>query len=99
MADEWNEALTTVMRRFAGWMPWYGATTGRWWAMPPPGFVPQSLVDAATPGELAVAIGTACPYDRTAAPPDRETSLAPGNATRHSWRIDDREMPVRAARR
>jgi hypothetical protein len=99
MADLWSDALTAVMRRFSGWMPWYGTATGRWWAMPPPAFIPQCLVDAATPDELAVAIGTASPYDRTAAPEEEDTSLPAGTVTRHSWRIDDQEMPVRAARR
>jgi hypothetical protein len=98
MTDQWSEAVTLLMRRFAGWMPWYGAVTGRWWAMPPPGYVPQSLVDAATPDELAEAIGTAPSYGTTA-PRDHQTSLVPGTATRCSWRIDNRDMPVRAARK
>ncbi|GGK81141.1 hypothetical protein Sme01_44360 [Sphaerisporangium melleum] len=63
--------------------------------MPPRDFFPQWLVNAATPEELAVAIGAACPH---AGSPGRGRSGDAATARRFWW-LDDEEMPIRAARR
>lgn len=53
---ERGDTTRLLTRAFPGWRCWFGSATGRWWALPPPGSWPQSLVEALTPEELAVRI-------------------------------------------
>ncbi|MER5624138.1 hypothetical protein ABT061_24195 [Streptosporangium sp. NPDC002544] len=47
-------ALRTLTLRFPGWCPWYGRTTGHWWALSPARCRQHiGLVEADTPAELA----------------------------------------------
>ncbi|WP_433367909.1 hypothetical protein [Streptosporangium sp. CA-115845] len=47
-------ALRTLTLRFPGWCPWYGKTTGHWWALSPIRYRQHiGLVEADTPAELA----------------------------------------------
>ncbi|WP_326644614.1 hypothetical protein OG884_10750 [Streptosporangium sp. NBC_01755] len=47
-------ALRTLTLRFPGWCPWYGKTTGHWWALSPTRYRQHiGLVEADTPAELA----------------------------------------------
>jgi len=47
-------ALRTLTLRFPDWRPWYGKSTGHWWALSPARYRQHiGLIEADTPAELA----------------------------------------------
>ncbi|HEY7487611.1 MAG TPA: hypothetical protein VH912_24360 [Streptosporangiaceae bacterium] len=51
-----DETARRLKQDFSGWQCWYGAATRAWWTLPPPDCWYPSLIEAATPEELAARI-------------------------------------------
>lgn len=62
-----RQVARALMRDFPGWLCWYGTATGAWWTLPPPNWRHRSLIEAATPEELANRIREICAPTRSVA--------------------------------